>query len=81
LIGMPVISTYTGGVPSLIEEGKTGLFFPTGDAPMLAARIREVFENDNLASHLGEHSRKTASVRHDPDAIIGQILEVYKYYY
>jgi len=32
LIGMPVISTYTGGVPSLIEEGQTGLFFQTGDA-------------------------------------------------
>ena len=46
--GMPVISTYTGGVPSLIEDKQTGIFFPTGDTPMLAAKIHDIFDNDNF---------------------------------
>lgn len=77
LVGMPVVSTYTGGVPSLIEEGRTGLFFPTGDAPMLAARLREVFENDALAIRLGEQSYDVARRCHDPDAVVKQVLLAY----
>lgn len=78
LIGMPVISTYTGGVPSLIEEGKTGLFFPTGDVPMLAAQIREVFNNDTLAVKLGEQGHKIARLRHEPDTVVWQVLSAYE---
>ena len=78
LLGMPVVSTYTGGVPSLIEEGRTGLFFPTGDVPMLAARLREMFENDALAAHLGEAARDVARVRHNPDTVVQQVLSAYE---
>ena len=78
LLGMPVISTYTGGVPSLIEDGRTGLFVPTGDAPMLAARLREVFEDDSLAVQLGSQAHEVAVRRHDPDAIVHEILTAYE---
>ncbi|OPY83123.1 MAG: GDP-mannose-dependent alpha-(1-2)-phosphatidylinositol mannosyltransferase [Smithella sp. PtaU1.Bin162] len=77
IVGMPVISTYTGGVPSLIQDRRNGLFFPTGDAPMLAARIREIFEDDELAVNLGIQSRNIARQRHDPDLVLKQVLYVY----
>jgi len=77
LVGMPVISTYTGGVPSLIEDGRTGLFVPTGDAPMLAARLRDVFEDDSLAVRLGSNAHKIAVKRHDPVSIVEEVLETY----
>lgn len=78
LLGMPVISTYTGGVPSLIENGRTGLFVPTGDAPMLAARLQELFEDDSLAERLGSQAHEVAVRRHDPHAIVHEILAAYK---
>lgn len=78
LLGMPVISTYTGGVPSLIEDGQTGLFFPTGDVPMLAAKLREVFEDDELAKHLGSQARTVALSRHDPELVIRDVLTAYE---
>ncbi|NQU05950.1 MAG: glycosyltransferase family 4 protein [Calditrichaeota bacterium] len=79
LLGMPVVSTYTGGVPSLIEEGQTGLFFPTDDVPMLAARLREIFEDDSLAVRLAEQAHSVASQRHDPDTVVKQCLHSYDY--
>lgn len=79
LLGMPVVSTYTGGVPSLIEEGRTGLFVPTGDAPMLAARVREVFENDDLAQTLGNQAHEAAAGRHDPESVVCEILAAYEH--
>jgi L-malate glycosyltransferase len=78
LLGMPVISTYTGGIPSLIDDGRTGLFVPTGDAPMLAARLRELFQDDILAVRLGRQGHEVAVRRHDPDAVVQEILKVYE---
>jgi glycosyltransferase involved in cell wall biosynthesis len=77
LVGMPVISTYTGGVPSLIEHGITGLFAPTGDAPMLAYRLEQVFENDGLASRLGNEARNVAMARHDPTSVTDGVMGIY----
>lgn len=78
LMGMPVISSYTGGMPSLIEDGRTGMFFPSGDAPMLAAKLREVFLDDNLAMRLGTQAHEVACRRHDPDLVVKEILAVYE---
>lgn len=78
LVGMPVISSYTGGVPSMIEEGKTGLFFPTGDVPLLVSRIKAFFEDDALAIKLGKNAFETAMKRHDPQAIVNAQLSAYE---
>ena len=78
LVGLPVISTYTGGVPSLVENAKTGLFFPTGDAPTLAARLRGVFENDGVAQQLGSQAREAAQKRHAPDRVVNALIQAYE---
>jgi len=78
LLGMPVVCSYTGGMPSLVQEGRTGLFFPTGDAPMLASRIREVFESDDFAQRLGAAAREAARRRHDPETVVSGIVEAYR---
>ena len=78
LLGMPVVSSYTGGVPSLIDEGRTGLFFPPGDAPMLASRLRQLFEDDPLAALLGAQARQAALLRHDPGTIVGEVVATYR---
>jgi glycosyltransferase involved in cell wall biosynthesis len=38
----PVIGTARGGVPELVEEGRTGYLFPAGDANALAAVMRRL---------------------------------------
>lgn len=78
LLGMPVISTYTGGVPSLVTEGETGLFFSPGDAPMLAAKIRQIFTNDSLAVRLGSQSHECARIRHQPARVVDELWSAYK---
>lgn len=78
LLGMPVISTYVGGIPSLVEDGKTGLFFPAGDARMLASRIKSVFEDDDAAVKLGSQARETAKRRHDPDLVVRATVAAYE---
>ncbi len=37
--GTPVLGFASGGVPSMIEQGRTGILVPTGDVPALSAAL------------------------------------------
>jgi glycosyltransferase involved in cell wall biosynthesis len=41
----PVIASAVGGIPEVVEEGKTGLLFPPGDSSVLARKVIEFYEN------------------------------------
>ncbi len=78
LVGTPVIASYTGGVPSLVQDGQTGLLFPTGDVPLLVDSIVRIFEDDGLARSLSQKACVTAGVRHDPGAIVRAQVSAYQ---
>ena len=40
-LGRPVISTYVGGIPELVEPGKTGWLVPASDEVALADAMRK----------------------------------------
>src|SRR5258708_19667723 len=65
-VGLPCVATYAGGIPSLVEHEKTGLLFPTGEAPLLADAILRIFRNEDLAGRLGRAARTEASHPHSP---------------
>ena len=78
LVGMPVVSSYTGGIPSLIKEGETGLFFPTGEAFSMANKIADIFNNDELAFTLGKNAFLKARERHQPELIVHSVVDGYR---
>ncbi len=77
-VGMPVVASYAGGMPSLVRDGRTGLLFPSGDAAMLADAIVKIFRGDALACQLGQAARNEASARHDPNTVTADLLSAYK---
>lgn len=79
MVGMPCIAAYTGGVPSLVEDGKTGFCFPPKDAPVLAERIRAIFRSDTLAQTLGAAARKVALDRHNPTTTVNSLTATYQH--
>ncbi len=42
--GLPVVTTNVGGLPEVVEEGKTGFLVPPGDPEALAAAVGRYFE-------------------------------------
>ncbi len=50
--GVPVVSTYAGGIPELITHNDTGLLSPIGDSKDLAKNIVLLLENINLKSRI-----------------------------
>ena len=51
--GMPVVSTRTGGVPELVDDGRTGLLVPTRDPKSLAGALRTILTDPEKAALFG----------------------------
>jgi glycosyltransferase involved in cell wall biosynthesis len=74
----PVIVTAVGGLPELVEEGKTGLTVRAGDVPALAGALAALLEDLPRCRKMGEQARRLAEARHAWPVIAGRTAEVYE---
>ncbi len=51
--GLPVVATRVGGIPEIIEDGKTGLLVPSKDPQALANALTTLIENPALRAQVG----------------------------
>ena len=75
--GVPTIASRIGGVPELVEDGRTGVLVPPGDAHALAAALASLSSSPDLAVSLGEAAREHVERRHHPTAYLAAILRSY----
>lgn len=73
-VGKAVIASNVGGIPTLIENGKTGLLFECGNTDELCERINDIIDkNDILQAYgkaLNDNLIKTYSFSDNIDKII-----------
>ncbi len=62
LSGLPVVATAVGGVGEIIEEGRTGLLVPPGDASRLAEAMRIALA---ARERMGAAARQHCAARFD----------------
>ena len=77
LLGVPVVSSEVGGVPSLFEGEEEGLFYPVEDTKTLARQIIRIFESDELAEKLSVAAKRKAALTHNPETNYERLLEIY----
>ena len=77
LVGCPVITSYVGGIPQLVTEGETGLFFPYNEPHTLAFKLMQLHENRELAEHLSANEIITARERHAPEKVAKILYSIY----
>jgi glycosyltransferase involved in cell wall biosynthesis len=78
LLGMPIIATFSGGIPSIITDKKECLLVQDGDPFALAGAILELIKDQDYAQRLGDNARERALVRHNPNRIVNDLLGTYK---
>ena len=60
---LPIVTTPVGSLTEVIHDGSTGLIVPPRDSVALAAAIKALLDDPDLASRLGKAARELAEVR------------------
>ncbi len=58
--GLPVVSTNVGGVPEVVEDGRTGLLAPSADDAALADKVLRLASDPALRESMGRAGRERA---------------------
>ena len=77
--GVPVLASHIGGMPEVIEDGKTGLLFKAGDSHDLAAKIRWLVGHDNELAAMRENIRQKFKNDFTPQKNCEILMNVYRY--
>lgn len=77
-IGCPVVSSFVGGIPQLVENGKTGIFYPYNEPHTLAFRLIGLFQDEQILTSLSRNEIEVSHQRHDEMLIYQQLMNVYK---
>ncbi|MBV8758778.1 MAG: glycosyltransferase [Deltaproteobacteria bacterium] len=75
--GLPVVSTNVGGIPTVIDEGQTGMLVPVEEEALRAA-LQSLFADKERARRMGARAREVALERYDYGRMVDAYLALYQ---
>jgi glycosyltransferase involved in cell wall biosynthesis len=76
-MGVPTVSTSIGGIPELIQHGKTGLIVRPDDPEALAGAMAAIIQDSELASRLSRAGREIVEREFNIRRSAGQLYELF----
>lgn len=76
-LGKPVIGSRIGGIPELIEDGRTGYLFEPGDLRDLQEKMLNLYNTPQLAKQMGKNARIRAETLYTPERHYSGLMEIY----
>jgi glycosyltransferase involved in cell wall biosynthesis len=76
--GKPVVATTVGGLPELVEHGRTGYLVPPRDERALADALVRLLRDKQLRHELGSNGKRKLETELSPDVVARQTLDVYQ---
>ena len=76
--GIPVVASNVGGIPTLIEEGKTGLLVEAGNPDALAQAVVSLLQDKNKAQSLGQAARRFIEEKYSAEKMVEKTVSLYK---
>jgi glycosyltransferase involved in cell wall biosynthesis len=75
--GLPVVATRVGGIPELVEDGRTGKIVEPGNIKGLADALTDLLKNEKRRHEMGLRARKRVLDRHSPKKMARQTEQVF----
>lgn len=75
---LPVVVSRIGGIPTLVEDGTSGLLFEAGNPVALAVCIRKLLVNETLQQNLATAARSRIEERFSAPAMARAIEQLYE---
>jgi N-acetyl-alpha-D-glucosaminyl L-malate synthase BshA len=75
---VPVIGAARGGLPEVVDHGRSGYLCEVGDHEDMAARATELLRDEERRRAFGREGRRRAIERYSRDAIVTRYEELYR---
>lgn len=76
--GVPVVASDVGGNPEIVEDGRSGLLFPSRDEAALAARLARLLDDPSARDELGRAGRERVAREFSMGAMIDRYEALYE---
>lgn len=76
--GKPVVGSRIGGIPELVEDGKSGLLFDAGNVSELTAALDQLMSSADLRRQMGMAARQRVEAEFSLDRHHAGLMDIYK---
>src|SRR6266566_5163725 len=73
----PVVATTVGGLPEIVEDGRTGYLVAPRDAAQLADAVSRLLLDAQLRQRMGENGKRKMKAECSPSVIAQKTLDIY----
>ncbi len=77
-MGLPVISTFHGGIPELVEDGVSGFLVPERDVEALTEKLIYLLQHPERWAEMGLAGRLRIEQQHDINQLNDRLVELYQ---
>jgi glycosyltransferase involved in cell wall biosynthesis len=75
---LPIVATRVGGIPEVVEHGKTGLLVSPRSPKSLAKAILKVYEDKELAHRLGQKGYDVVHQKFSAESMASKAIDLYE---
>lgn len=76
-VGVPIVGARVGGIPEMVEDGKTGFLVDPYDTKSIYEAVSKILSDEVLAQSMGRCAREVAKKRFMASVISEKTLQVY----
>ena len=76
--GLAVLATRVGGIPEVVEDGRTGVLVPAGDDEALARQVLGLAEDPARREQMGRLGRERANALFSEDRMVDEYDRTYR---
>src|SRR3954469_18392032 len=73
----PMVASRMGGLPYIVEEGKSGLLFEAGKPEELAKKIHYLVDHPEEAARMGASGRRLSETKYGPDQGYANLMNIF----
>lgn len=77
VVGVPVVASGVGGIPSMLQDGETGFLIDPADPTDLAKRLEQLLTDADLRSRMSRRARSIAMERFSGEVAARRMVERY----
>lgn len=76
--GVPVVGSRVGGIPEVVEDGKSGFLFPVGDVEAMAEGALKILQNPSLHEEMSRAAAQQARDRFHVTKVVPLYEDLYR---